>query len=64
MPSDAPTSGICGDSRWPTALAAYQHTVAVDRVHYPMYGAFAANIRLPDGSRARWPDGEDVTRDR
>ncbi|MFJ5679138.1 alpha/beta hydrolase [Streptomyces sp. NPDC093097] len=36
---------ICGDSRWPTALATYQHNVAVDRVRHPMYGAFAANIR-------------------
>ncbi|MFF3258069.1 alpha/beta hydrolase [Streptomyces sp. NPDC002932] len=36
---------ICGDSRWPTALTTYQHNVAVDRVRYPMYGAFAANIR-------------------
>ncbi|MFF9901981.1 alpha/beta hydrolase [Streptomyces olivaceus] len=36
---------ICGDSRWPTALATYQHNVAVDRVRHPMYGAFTANIR-------------------
>ncbi|WP_411145693.1 alpha/beta hydrolase [Streptomyces sp. x-80] len=36
---------ICGDSRWPTSLATYQHNVAVDRVRHPMYGAFAANIR-------------------
>lgn len=36
---------ICGDSRWPTALATYQHNVAVDRVRHPMYGAFVANIR-------------------
>ncbi|MFJ5948249.1 alpha/beta hydrolase [Streptomyces noursei] len=35
----------CGDSRWPTSLATYQHNVAVDRVRYPMYGAFTANIR-------------------
>lgn len=36
---------ICGDSRWPTDLATYQHNVAVDRVGHPMYGAFTANIR-------------------
>lgn len=36
---------ICGDSRWPTSLATYQHNVAVDRVRHPMYGAFTANIR-------------------
>lgn len=36
---------ICGDSRWPTSLATYRRHVAVDRVRYPMYGAFAANIR-------------------
>lgn len=35
----------CGDSRWPTSVATYQRNVAVDRVRYPMYGAFAANIR-------------------
>ncbi|MFI7100823.1 alpha/beta hydrolase [Streptomyces sp. NPDC050161] len=36
---------ICGDSRWPTALTTYQHNVAADRARYPMYGAFAANVR-------------------
>ncbi|WP_086674261.1 alpha/beta hydrolase [Amycolatopsis pretoriensis] len=36
---------VCGDSRWPQAVATYQRTVAVDRVRYPMYGPYAANIR-------------------
>ncbi|MFE7115899.1 alpha/beta hydrolase [Streptomyces sp. NPDC057654] len=36
---------ICGDSRWPTSPAAYQHNVAVDRARYPMYGAITADIR-------------------
>ncbi|BCJ33914.1 alpha/beta hydrolase [Actinocatenispora thailandica] len=36
---------ICGDSRWPRSVATYQRNVALDRVRYPMYGAFAANIR-------------------
>ncbi|MEU3711895.1 alpha/beta hydrolase [Streptomyces catenulae] len=43
---------ICGDSRWPTSVATYQRHVAVDRVRYPMYGAFTANIR----PCAFWPD--------
>ncbi|WP_103353727.1 alpha/beta hydrolase [Amycolatopsis sp. CA-128772] len=36
---------VCGDSRWPEAVGTYQRNVAVDRVRYPMYGPYAANIR-------------------
>ncbi|MGW4527706.1 alpha/beta hydrolase [Amycolatopsis sp. NPDC004378] len=36
---------VCGDSRWPRGVGAYQRNVAVDRVRYPMYGPYAANIR-------------------
>ncbi|GAB3573287.1 alpha/beta hydrolase [Amycolatopsis endophytica] len=35
----------CGDSRWPTSVRTYQRNVAADRLRYPMYGAFTANIR-------------------
>ncbi len=43
---------ICGDSRWPTSVHTYQANVAIDRIRYPLYGAFAANIR----PCAFWPD--------
>ncbi|WBQ03465.1 alpha/beta hydrolase [Kribbella sp. CA-293567] len=43
---------VCGDSRWPTSVHAYQANVAIDRIRYPLYGAFAANIR----PCAFWPD--------
>ncbi|RSD23971.1 alpha/beta hydrolase [Amycolatopsis eburnea] len=36
---------VCGDSRWPQAVGTYQRDVAIDRVRYPMYGPYAANIR-------------------
>ncbi len=36
---------VCGDSRWPEAVGTYQRNVAIDRVRYPMYGPYAANIR-------------------
>ncbi len=36
---------VCGDSRWPEAVDTYRRNVAVDRVRYPMYGPYAANIR-------------------
>ncbi|MFJ7218360.1 alpha/beta hydrolase [Amycolatopsis sp. NPDC098790] len=36
---------VCGDSRWPQAVETYQRAVAVDRIRYPMYGPYAANIR-------------------
>ncbi len=36
---------VCGDSKWPGSVRTYQRTVAVDGIRYPMYGAFAANIR-------------------
>ncbi|MCR6483025.1 alpha/beta hydrolase [Amycolatopsis sp. OK19-0408] len=36
---------VCGDSRWPQAVRTYQRNVEVDRVRYPMYGPYAANIR-------------------
>jgi pimeloyl-ACP methyl ester carboxylesterase len=36
---------VCGDSRWPEAVGTYQRNVATDRVRYPMYGPYAANIR-------------------
>ncbi|WP_406630624.1 alpha/beta hydrolase [Amycolatopsis sp. WGS_07] len=42
---------ICGDSRWPTSVRTYQRNVETDGVRYPMYGAFAANIR----ACAYWP---------
>ncbi|MFJ1760088.1 alpha/beta hydrolase [Amycolatopsis sp. NPDC088138] len=42
---------VCGDSRWPEAVGTYQRNVAVDRVRYPMYGPYAANIR----PCAYWP---------
>ncbi|MGC4938670.1 alpha/beta hydrolase [Kribbella sp. DT2] len=43
---------VCGDTRWPTTVHTYQANVAVDRIRYPLYGAFAANIR----PCAFWPD--------
>ncbi|HEX6345617.1 alpha/beta hydrolase [Umezawaea sp.] len=43
---------VCGDSRWPTSVATYQHNVAVDRVRHPMFGAAAANVY----PCAFWPD--------
>ncbi|WNV87175.1 alpha/beta hydrolase [Umezawaea sp. Da 62-37] len=43
---------MCGDSRWPTSVATYERNVAVDRVHYPMFGAAAANVY----PCAFWPD--------
>lgn len=42
---------ICGDSQWPTSVRTYQRNVEIDRVRYPMYGAYAANIR----ACAYWP---------
>ncbi len=36
---------VCGDSRWPQTVGTYQRNVALDRVRYPMYGPYAANIR-------------------
>lgn len=36
---------VCGDSRWPQGVETYQRNVAIDRVRYPMYGPYAANIR-------------------
>jgi pimeloyl-ACP methyl ester carboxylesterase len=36
---------ICGDTQWPQTVEAYQYNVTLDRVRYPMYGPFAANIR-------------------
>ncbi|RSN46134.1 hydrolase [Amycolatopsis sp. WAC 04197] len=36
---------ICNDSRWPKSVGSYLHDVAVDRKHYPMFGASGANIR-------------------
>ncbi|MGW4485430.1 alpha/beta hydrolase [Amycolatopsis sp. NPDC004368] len=36
---------VCSDSRWPASVQTYQRNVALDRVRYPMYGAFTANIR-------------------
>ncbi|WP_315654323.1 alpha/beta hydrolase [Amycolatopsis sp. PS_44_ISF1] len=35
----------CGDSSWPSSVRTYQRNVAVDRIRYPMYGAFTADIR-------------------
>ncbi|GAA3552294.1 alpha/beta hydrolase [Amycolatopsis ultiminotia] len=35
----------CGDSQWAGSVATYQRAVAVDRIRYPMFGAFTANIR-------------------
>ncbi|GAA0592718.1 alpha/beta fold hydrolase [Kribbella sandramycini] len=42
---------ICGDSRWPTSVRTYQTNVAIDRIRYPLYGAWSANIR----PCAYWP---------
>ncbi|MEV6282711.1 alpha/beta hydrolase [Kribbella sp. NPDC051770] len=42
---------ICGDSSWPRSVRTYQLNVAIDRIRYPLYGAFAANIR----ACAYWP---------
>jgi pimeloyl-ACP methyl ester carboxylesterase len=42
---------ICGDSRWPRAIPAYQAAVAVDRVRYPLLGASTANV----SPCAYWP---------
>ncbi|UOZ03602.1 alpha/beta hydrolase [Amycolatopsis sp. WQ 127309] len=36
---------VCGDSRWPQSVGTYQRNVAVDRIRYPKYGPFTANIR-------------------
>ncbi|AXB48329.1 hypothetical protein A4R43_07145 [Amycolatopsis albispora] len=41
----------CGDVRWPTSLAHYQHAVRTDRARYPMVGAMTANVT----PCARWP---------
>ncbi|MFJ8604760.1 alpha/beta hydrolase [Streptomyces shenzhenensis] len=43
----------CNDVEWPTDVRAYQHSVAVDREKYPLFGAATANI-LPC---AFWPVG-------
>ncbi|HEY2062123.1 MAG TPA: alpha/beta hydrolase [Amycolatopsis sp.] len=42
---------ICGDSRWPRTIPAYQAAIAVDRVRYPMLGASTANV----SPCAYWP---------
>ncbi|MEU3164101.1 alpha/beta hydrolase [Streptosporangium sp. NPDC006930] len=44
---------VCGDSRWPRSVRAYQRDVEADRKRYPMFGAAAANIR----PCAFWPSG-------
>ncbi|MER7174002.1 alpha/beta hydrolase [Streptomyces mesophilus] len=36
---------ICADNRWPQDVKTYQDNVDEDRVRYPMYGPYAANIR-------------------
>ncbi|HEU5470265.1 MAG TPA: alpha/beta hydrolase [Actinophytocola sp.] len=35
---------ICNDTEWPESVRTYQHSVAVDRIRFPMFGAAAANI--------------------
>ncbi|MEV8314993.1 alpha/beta hydrolase [Streptomyces sp. NPDC059900] len=43
---------ICGDTRWPDTVRAYQRHAAVDRVKHPMLGGSTASI----GPCAFWPD--------
>ncbi|MEU0135921.1 alpha/beta hydrolase [Streptomyces sp. NPDC006296] len=42
----------CNDSRWPSSIAAYQYSTAVDRVKYPLVGGSMSTI----GPCAFWPD--------
>ncbi|QIB47980.1 alpha/beta hydrolase [Streptomyces aureoverticillatus] len=42
---------VCGDSRWPTKVGAYQRSAAIDRVKYPLVGGSTGSI----GPCAFWP---------